>query len=250
MLDFSFNGVSLSSFGGRLLQPPVHTIARRNTTRVKIYGQSGDEIIDNGSYDNVDFSLQIGFFPHLTQYNAQQLAHAVINWLAPLQNGYYVYRDSLNIGYFTNAQLTNFDEIQRELRTLLTATLNFTRVPFWYSDSGATPVSFSNQAILVNPENYPAEPIITIEFTGSSGGTTIDVSMFVNGVKKLVVASDATNRRIQTIDGVRKQHYMIENGQKVYLSAKLPPDLEPGDNMIAFDTSQVTCTITPNWRRL
>lgn len=249
MLDFSFNGVSLSSFGGRLLQSPVHTIARRNTTRIKIYGQSGDEVIDNGSYDNVDFSLQIGFFPHLTQYNAQQLARAVINWLAPLQNGYYVYRDSINSGYFTNAQLTNFDEIQRELRTFLTATLNFSRVPFWYSNSGATAKSFSNQAIFINPENYPAEPIITIEYTGSSG-TQVNIPVFVNGEEKVVVTADATNLKVQTLDGVSKQHYKVENGQKIYLSAKLPPNLEPGDNIIAFNTSQVICTVTPNWRRL
>ena len=162
MLDFSFGGHSLLSFGGRVLQAPVHTVAKRNITRIKIFGQSGDEIVDNGSYDNVDFSLQIGFFVHKTAYTAQQLARAVIDWLAPLQDGYHEYSDSLNSGYFTWACLTNFEQVAREMRTLLTATLKFTRVPFWYSDSGKTARTFINQTLFENPENYPSEPVDTI----------------------------------------------------------------------------------------
>ena len=101
MHDFSYNGVALSGFAGRILQAPVHTVAKRNVEMVKIYGRSGDDVIASESYDNVDFSLKIGFLPHLTAYNAQTLAEAVIDWLAPLQNGYYTYRDTLNNGYFT-----------------------------------------------------------------------------------------------------------------------------------------------------
>ena len=54
----------------------------------------------------------------------------------------------------------------------------------------------------------------------------------------------------QILDGVRKQHYRVENGSKIYISNVVPPDLVPGDNIIAFGTSQVTCTLIPNWRRL
>ena len=74
MHDFTFNGQSLLSLGGRIVQPPVHTVARRSTERVKLYGRSGDEIIDNESYDNVDFSLKIALLPHLTQRTAHDLA--------------------------------------------------------------------------------------------------------------------------------------------------------------------------------
>lgn len=98
MRSFSFNNISLSSFGGRLLQPPSHKIAKRNKSFQKIYGQSGDEIIDNESYDNVKFKLKIGFLPLVAQQTAQNLARAVINWLAPLQDGYYIYRDTFNPG--------------------------------------------------------------------------------------------------------------------------------------------------------
>lgn len=246
MHDFSFNGVSLSSLGGRIIQAPMHTIATRDKSFVKIYGQSGDEVIDNGSYNNVNFSVKIGFFTFVAQQTAEQLAHTIIDWLAPLQDGYYEYRDTYNEGYFTRASLTNFDEIQREMRTFLTATLKFSRVPFWYSDGGTRGLTFNNQALLVNPENYPSEPVLNLTYTGSG---TVTVRITFNGAP-IEITMGVIPLNNQIIDGVQKQHYRVENGEKIYLSRVVPPDLVPGDNIIAFNTSQVTCTLTPNWRRL
>ena len=246
MRDFSFNGVSLSSFGGRIIEAPTHTIATRDKTFTKIYGQSGDELIDNGSYNNVTFSVEIGFFTFVSQRTAPQLARAIIDWLAPLQDGYYQYRDTENEGYFTRAALVNFDQFEREMRTFLKATLTFNRVPFWYSDSDTHGITFNNQGLFVNPENYPSEPVLNLTYTGSG---TVPVRITFNGSPiKITMGVIPFNNQI--IDGVQKQHYRVENGNKIYLSDVLPPDLVPGDNIIAFSTSQVTCTLTPNWRRL
>ena len=246
MHNFSFGGKNLLQFGGRILQAPSHVIAKRNTQRVKIYGKSGDVIIDNESYDNVDFSLKICFMPYLTGKTAHDLAYAIIDWLAPLQNDYYEYRDTYNSGYFTQAVLTNFDELVRELPTLLTATLKFSRVPFWYSNDGTRGLTFNNQALFVNPENYPSEPVLNLTYTGSG---TLTVQITFNGVP-IEITMGVMPLNNQIIDGVQKQHYRVENGEKIYLSRVVPPDLVPGDNIIVFNTSQVTCTLTPNWRRL
>ena len=243
MRSFSFNNISLSSFGGRLLQPPSHTIAARNKSFQKIYGQSGDEIIDNESYDNVKFKLKIGFLPIVAQQTAQDLAKAVIDWLAPLQDDYYVYTDTFNPGYFTRAAIVNFDEIVQELRTYLTATIEFNRVPFWYKDGGATAITFTDQALLVNPEVYTAEPIITL----TAARSLENIKLTINGVETAFnVGSDFAN----IFNCVLKQNYRIVDGRKVYLSTNLPPDLSAGENLITLSSSQVTCSIVPNWRRL
>ena len=243
MRSFSFNNISLFSFGGRLLQPPSHTIAARNKSFQKIYGQSGDEIIDNKSYDNVKFKLKIGFLPLVAQQTAQNLAKAVIDWLAPLQDDYYVYTDTFNPGYFTRAAIVNFDEIVQELRTYLTATIEFNRVPFWYKDSGLTPLTFTDQALLVNPEVYTAEPIITL----SAARSLDNIKLTINGVE---TAFNVGAQYANIFDCVAKQNYKIQDGQKVYLSTNLPPDLSAGENLITLSSSQVTCSIVPNWRRL
>ena len=155
-----------------------HTIATRDKTFTKIYGQSGDELIDNGSYNNVTFSVEIGFLRLFRNKQAQQLARAIIDWLAPLQDGYYQYRDTENEGYFTQAALVNFDQVQQEMRTFLKATLTFNRVPFWYSDSGTHGITFNNQGLFVNPENYPSEPVLDLTYTG---GSSVNVRITFNG---------------------------------------------------------------------
>ena len=246
MHDFSFNGVSLRSLGGRITEAPFHTVASRDVEQVKIYGQSGDEVIDNQSYNNVPFTVKIAFITYKTAMTANDIARSVIDWLAPLQGAYYTYTDSWNVGYFTKARLTNFDEVKRELRTLLTATLKFSREPFWYSNDGTQGLTFNNQGLLVNPENYPSEPVLNLTYTG---GSTITVRITFNGAP-IEITMGGTPLNNQIIDGVQKQHYRVANGEKIYLSRVVPPDLVPGDNIIAFDTSQVICTITPNWRRL
>lgn len=256
MHDFTYNNISLSSFGGRLLQPPTHTIAERNKSFAKIYGQSGDEVIDNESYDNVKFKLKICFMPYIAQQSAQSLAYAVINWLAPLQDKYYVYRDTVNPDYFTYAVLTNFDQIVRELPTLLTTTLEFNRVPFWYSDVGAQPVSQSAAGYvnLRNPEQYASEPIVQLEYTGTAGNNYYCTLYMRENIQLL---SGGINK-LQVLDGVAKQHYKIDNGVKTYLSDLLPPMIEPNVYYSCYAKlgiysekgRDLNLTITPNWRRL
>ena len=260
MHDFTFNGQSLLSLGGRIVQPPVHTVARRSTERVKLYGRSGDEIIDNESYDNVDFSLKIALLPHLTQRTAHDLAYAVIDWLAPLQNGYYVYTDTCNPGYFTKAVLTNIDEIRRDLRTLLTATLKFSREPYWYSDAGAVAIATTNGRLtLTNPEAYAAEPVIKITYTGTAS-SNYGFRLWINNVmlsyNEITVGGFTPE---QYLDGVAKQHYKLSDGQKIYLSNLLPPDIPAAsassyaarlEQYATIDGRDFIMSVTPNWRRL
>lgn len=246
MHDFTFNGVSLRSLSGRITEAPFHTVASRDVEQVKIYGQSGDEVIDNQSYNNVPFTVKIAFITYKTAQTANDIARAVIDWLAPLQGAYYTYTDTWNPGYFTKARLTNFDEVKRELRTLLTATLKFSRVPYWYKNSGTAGITFSDQGLFVNPETYPSEPVLNLTYTGS-GTVTVRIT-FNNTPIDITMGNIPINNQI--LDGVRKQHYRVENGEKVYLSAAVPPDLVPGENIITLSTSQVICTLTPNWRRL
>ena len=182
----------------------------------------------------------------IAQQTARVLAYSIIDWLAPLQNAYYTYSDTVNPNYFTKAVITNFDEIKRDLPTLLTATLKFSRVPFWFRSGGAATITFTDQALLTNPEQYTAEQIMTLTYTGE--GTLNNIQMLINGNSTIFDASAAAPT--QLFDNVTKQHYRIENGSKVYLSAKLPVNLSPGDNLINFSTSRISCSIVPNWRRL
>jgi phage-related protein len=254
MYDFSFNGVSLSSFGGRIIETPMHTIATRNKSLVKIYGQSGDEVIDNGSYNNVNFSVKIGFFTFVSKKTAEQLARDVIDWLAPLQDGYYNYRDTYNPGCFTRAVLTNFDEIVRQMRTFLTATLKFSRVPFWYLDAGTTEIDLASGGrdyTVTNPTAYESEPIYVFHYGRPNMVESAQIT--VNGTMvETLLSVAATN---YYFDNVSKQLYVITDNKKNYVGTALLPNLLPGENTIRYrlntmDAGSFYMTLTPNWRRL
>ena len=245
MRSFSFNGVSLSSLGGRITEAPFHTVASRDVEQVKLYGQSGDEVIDNQSYNNVPFTVKIAFITY---------------WLAPLQGAYYSYTDSWNPGYFTKARLTNFDEVKRELRTLLTATLKFSRVPFWYSNSGTVAITTTNGRLtLTNPEAYAAEPVIKITYTGTATNNHrfyLWINNVLLGYDGIAVGGITPE---QYLDGAAKQHYKLSDGQKIYLSNILPPDIPAAsassyaarlEPYTTIDGRDFIMSVTPNWRRL
>ena len=260
MRSFTFNGISLRSLGGRITEAPFHTVASRDVEQVKIYGQSGDEVIDNKSYNNVPFSVKIDFITYKTAMTANDIARAVIDWLAPLQGAYYTYTDSWNPGYFTKARLTNFDEVKRELRTLLTATLKFSRVPFWYSNSGAVAITTTNGRLtLTNPEAYAAEPVIKITYTGTATNN-FRFSLWINnvllGYDGIAVGGITPE---QYLDGAAKQHYKLSDGQKIYLSNILPPDIPAAsassyaarlEPYTTINGQDFIMSVTPNWRRL
>ena len=263
MRNFTFGGQSLSEFGGRIVQAPSHHIAKRRVERVKIYGQSGDEIIDGGAYDNVDFSMKVSFwpracYPYLYEneyFSARQRARAVIDWLAPLQDRYFEYRDTYNPGYFTMAQLANVSEIVRELPTLLTATLQFSRLPYWYSDEGTRQIDLGNKStVLVNPELYSAEPIVTFTYTGSAAAANLRGVVTVNDSTVRFSVSPTNNLHI--FDSVEKQHYRTDDGVKTYLGLELLPELLTGENRISGGLENTTSftsysvSVIPNWRRL
>jgi len=253
MRNFTFGGQSLSEFGGRIVQAPSHHIAKRRVEREKIYGKSGDDFIDSGSYENVDFSVKIAFLPFLNGQTAQQAARAVIDWLAPLQNAYYEYRDTENSGYFTQAVLTNFNQIERELRTMLTATLQFSRLPYWYSDEGTQETKFDNgnaDNTLVNPEQYDSEPVYRYS---NSRRNVENVTITVNG--NAVTFSTTQGTGDYYFDNVQGQFYCIEGGEKTYLPFQQLPNLTPGANILKFSQNGLSSGsfelfVKPNWRRL
>lgn len=259
MHNFYFGGNNLAQFGGRILQPPSYHIAARDGELFELPGRSGDFFQDNKRYKNKEFSLKIEFLPFLTQENRVQLARSVINWLSGLI-GYQIYRDTYNPGYFTKAVLTNFDEIVQELSKLLTTTLTFSRLPFWYRNDGQNVIevpSDGSELIINNPEPLSAAPIIM----HTNNGRDVNGVLSINGVELTFPSSipsgnisGSTSIQIDNhiLDGVARQFTAksTSNG-KVYVNSLLPPDLIPGDNTVRLVSGKWSeFNIIPNWRRL
>lgn len=251
MHNFKFGGNNLLNFCGRIAQAPSHTVAERDFDLVEIPGRSGNVYIDNKCYKNVDFSLKICFMPFLSDLTARQLAYAVIDWLAPLV-GYQTYEDTYNPGYFTKAVLKNIGEIKRELPTLLTATLSFSRLPYWYSTDGQKEIILSKDGSnknINNSEKFDAPPIFIYQNPNTQNAS---VTLKINGIKTII--SPLTAYVEQRLDGLNMQYKGIKaNGDEIFISPLLPSNLTPGENTVsvtALPNSNEICKIIPNWRRL
>lgn len=251
MHNFKFGGRNLLDFCGRITQAPSHTVAERNCELVEIPGRSGNIYIDNKSYKNVDFDLSICFMPFLSDLTARQLAYAVINWLAPL-TGYQIYEDTYNPGYYTKAVLKNIGEIKRELPTLLTATLSFSRLPYWYRIEGKNEIILPNdnsEITLHNPEPFDAPPIFIYRNQNASNAS---ITLLINNVKTIL--QPKLNYTEQRLDGLNLQYKGIKaDGSEIFMGPELPQNLKPGENTISVKTisgSTEYFSIIPNWRRL
>lgn len=251
MHNFEFGGKNLLNFCGRIAQAPSHTVAERNFELAELPGRSGNVYIDNKSYKNVDFDLKICFMPFLADLTARQLAYAVIDWLAPL-NGYQIYKDTYNPGYYTKAVLKNIGEIKRELPTLLTATLSFSRLPYWYSLAGQKEIILPNdnsEITLNNPEPFDAPPIFIYRNQNASNAS---ITLYINNVKTILHPN--RNYTEQRLDGLNLQYKGVKaDGTEIFLGPDLPPNLNPGENTVSVATisgSTEIFKIIPNWRRL
>ena len=57
--NFKFGDVWLSEFGGMCTEEPPIEIAQRDITLIDIPGKDGSDCIDNGRYNNVEFTRTI-----------------------------------------------------------------------------------------------------------------------------------------------------------------------------------------------
>jgi phage-related protein len=250
MHNFYFAGHYLSEFAGRIGQAPAHQIAQRDFELVEIPGRSGDIIQDNGRYKNVSFKLQIYFLPYLSEQTARQLAYAVIDWLGAF-NGYQEYRDTYNPDYYTKAVITNLDEIKRELPTLLSTTIEFSRIPFWYRLDGRNEIElpYDTEIKMNNSEVLPAEPTLIYR-----KNTQISASPYLFINSELVTFDKLkTSLNLYIMDGLTKSYKGYDdNNNSTHISPTLPPNLKTGLNSFVSkrDSKYGTFYVIPNWRRL
>ncbi|MBO4506898.1 MAG: hypothetical protein J5728_10770, partial [Lachnospiraceae bacterium] len=135
--DFKFGDYWASELGAVSTKTPGIEIAQRDFDMVQIPGRDGDDYIDNGRYENVNITRSISFIGY--QYlSVKDKTANFINTFAYLQ-GYQTFEDTDHDELVTEAVLTNFNEISRKLRTLNTATLKFSRKPFWFLKNSLEP---------------------------------------------------------------------------------------------------------------
>lgn len=265
--NFKFGDMYLSDLSAFVTKTPPIEVAEYDFTMLDIPGRNGSEYIDNKRYKNVEFTREIGFVNRASSH-INDFVDKLIYWLA-YSTGYQEFEDTDHPGLVTYAVLTNFREVQTLLRRYHTATLRFSRVPFWYSKQGLEPISLDSTSMLTgvtlcNPYPADAQPIykFVLGVNSSAGNyfrlkvgdwihlyTLSDLKYFIDGVPtRRYITFDCENKEI-------KAQSTEEGGNIAYAAIALPPDLKFGiDTTIKITENYNDCllsmSITPRWRCL
>lgn len=256
--SFTYNGTDLRTLGFFIATSPKYQIAKRNFDFTSIYGKNGGVITDNGVFDNVEMPFEVNSYPYIVPNESNaELVRAFAEWLTVWDGEYKIFRDTYNPGYFTKAICTGIEPIEEVAPLCLSTTINFSRVPFWYSDLGQEiirPNLTSTQTAeieIYNPENYTAEPKITII---NEGSTVNALTLTVNGGQTLNILDTSYDRII--LDSVTQSAYFnnYKNLANSRISCVKFPELKSGWNVIKLSATATgafsAVEIVPNFRRL
>ena len=226
---------------------PIHTIAQRDLSFTSVIGRSGDSIVDNKRYKNVDMPIyQINSIPHLVKAdNKYELEKELLDWLNTESGDYGKLYDTTILGYFCYAVCTGISEIvTTNLNKYLSTSIQFNRKPFWYSDKGQETVETTSQEFeLLNPETLESEPYIKVKGSGrrwlyvNEEKFSLDVDEYIELDTELQTAFKGTENQNTSVDC----DYM--------------PVFKSGTNNIRIDYKPSTASfngveIIPRWRRL
>lgn len=248
--DFSFGGTWISELGAMVSERTELEIAQREGELIKIQGKDGDDYIDYGSYKNVDMSRPVSMISK-HGISAEQKAQNFIYEYAYLQ-GYQLYEDTDHPDLVTEAVLQNFDEVNKEMRSMYSTTLKFSRKPFWFLKSGLEykAVDLSPETPIVtfnNPYKVESKPIIKILATGGSP-TAVTYKLTVGGTETTYTAG--INGNSITIIDCEKQTIKVGTS---YGNFEVPKGFGIGENTFKLTAGKSRITsieISPRWRCL
>lgn len=261
MNNIIYNGQSLRDLGFAVKNHPVHSVAERDLEFASVIGRSGDYIVDNYRYKNVDIPpYEINMLDFDRLQNTDENERRLIDWLMTGDGSYKRFEDSTVPGYFCKAICTNIGEIQRnDINGFLNTSLQFNREPFWYSNEGQNVIEFEGSRTdftIINPERYYSEPYIKITADRSTVGET---DLLINGTAyKLSQIGGATftNGYIE-IDSEKADVFCGDDDYNSVARFDYFPILQPGENTISIwvrassGSSYVfDIQLIPRWRRL
>lgn len=247
--DLIFNGKSLRNIGFVVSHFPIHSVAKRDIEFKSVLGRSGDVIVDNQRFHNVDMPpYEINTYDLRWMNNKDKLERALIDWLMTGDGSYKVLEDKTKPGYFAYAVCTEIGEIStNHLDGYLATSINFNRQPFWFSHAGQKAIEWSGSTSqhIVNPESYTALPIITISGSGY-------MILTVNGVDYNIRLTETVPTI--TLDCEKMHAYCGSTDADSYISSDYFPSLRTGTNHIRVWTNRGAtigaCSLIPRWRRL
>lgn len=243
MNSITFNGISSATYGMYVSGNQTFNSAVKDYEKVSIPGRSGDLLIFNKRYQNVDVNYDAFVIPTVingTSYNYNQTTELIRAWLLSA-DGYCRLTDTYHPNEYRMAAFSgpiDFDTILLEAGQ---TTLTFDCKPQRWLTSGETAITINRPSTgqittsISNPTKFEAKPLVRVYGTGSviigSGGFIINTS----------------GSSYIDIDCEIQECYEGSNNRNSNVTIGEWPTLTSGVNGIAADRTITKIIITPRW---
>ena len=196
----------------------------RDVNLVSVAGRNGDLVMDNGRFEAITKTINCRL--KTTDESVEQLTNRIHNWLLT-DVGYHDFLWSGDPEFTYRAMVENGVRTQRVLSKLARIALKFRIHPIKYLTTGLTEQRITSGAIINNPFNLAAKPIIRVVGTG-----TLD---FTIGSKQFSLRDIAHGITVDS-ESMTVSSFNSEDMEFDKLFGTFPV-LEHGDNSIIFNDS-------------
>lgn len=234
---FMFGGELSTEYGILITERPKSVRPERDITKIEIPGRSGDLIIDNGRYKNIDVSYKCEAIHNVSVFSSiHEQVQAINIWLSKSPGTYAELKDTYNNSFFRQALSVSKTEYEFPAPGIAKFTVKFYCKPFLYSVEGQKTIALTGAATLYNPYYVAAQPYIKIYGSGNTALKINGTTYTVNGIDGYIV-----------IDSELGDAYKENALQSDKITAAAFPVLLPGENTISWTGTATKIEIVPRW---
>lgn len=214
---------------------PNQNAPQRRRTAISIPGRNGDLHYDEDAFDNIDVTYNVWFRGELP---TPEQAHAVKSWLLS-PKGYSRLEDKYDPTHFRLASFAGPMNISDILGRYGRCKIKFDCDPRSFLKSGEFPIGLESGGFLYNPTAFPAKPLIYVYGDGEAILRVAGVAVQINAMTTGMVL-DCENELAYALGNVSQSL----DGD---IYAPEFPELEPGQNRVAFSGGITAVQIVPRW---
>ena len=228
---FVYDGKNSQDLGLLISGEKTYNSPSRDVTTVSIPGRSGDLIIDNGRYNNVEISYTVSF-----RKDVPEKTRALKAWLLS-SAGYRRLEDTYQPEYFRLAAISNATEFEISINRYGTADLIFNCNPFLFSKGGEQTVSIpASGGRIYNPEYFESQPIITVYVNGNGVLSVNNINYNLSDIDGYVTINSDVGLVYKGTENKNSTVNFIEF-----------PTLQVGENIIDWTGGITKVEIIPRW---
>ncbi|WP_100489422.1 hypothetical protein [Sporolactobacillus pectinivorans] len=230
---FTFNNGSSLDYGLKVAMPLTIPSPSRDVTFQAVPGRTGDLVIDNKRFENVNFSFNCSVFPK-NGLDLTQQAGLIKNWLQSVFSYQKLWTD-IDPDYYHMAFCNSALDLQEVIKYFGKANIIFSCKAFKYRVDGDNTQTLTAPGTITNPEVWASNPYIKITGTGN-------ITLHIND-QDVVLTSVSQYIELDTnLQSAYKGTQLLNN--QLFSDC---PVLEPGVNNISWDGTVTQVDIVPRW---